>query len=95
MYCFTAMDRQEMKLATGILNLSGSEPSSASSSTGLNGFLGISQTALDIDLGRQHSQLQWQFLSADSLLGDYAFIAINGVVTNLQAHQFSLLTTFR
>jgi hypothetical protein len=93
-------NQDDFPLATGILNLSGSEPAGSGSSKGLNEFLGISQTALDIDLFTQSTEgsaiqqtisllagstvnFKWQFLSADSWLGDYAFVAINGVVTKL------------
>jgi hypothetical protein len=86
--------------AIGGLNLSGVEPSGAGFTTELNTFLGISQTALDIDSTTQSVEgsalkqtisllagdkvnFKWQFLSADSIVGDYAFVSINGVVTKL------------
>jgi hypothetical protein len=84
----------------GGLNISGTEPSGAGFTTELNTFLGVSQTALDINSATQSVEgsalkqiislaagdkvdFKWQFLSADSMLGDYAFVSINGVVTKL------------
>jgi hypothetical protein len=86
--------------AIGGLNFSGVEPSGAGFTTELNTFLGISQTALDIDSTTQSVEdsalkqtisllagdkvnFKWQFLSADSIVGDYAFVSIHGVVTKL------------